>query len=375
LVHINQPSRQLALLRGDILQALSEVADSGRWIKGERTSAFEHAFAGFCGVSHCLGVANGTDALELALRALESAGKEVITVANAGGYTTTACRLVGAKPVYVDVEEDSLLLDLDAAIHALTRQTRAIVVTHLYGSAVDVEDLRGRLHKAQRDDVMIIEDCAQAHGACVRGRRVGSLGDLGTFSFYPTKNLGALGDAGAIVCADEVLFEEVVALHQYGWVRRYESQLPYGRNSRMDEMQAAVLLVKLPYLDQWNDQRRAIVRGYQEAVQGSGTRLAVKDAPECVAHLAVIRTRAREAFRKGFEQRGIMTDVHYPKLDCDQASQRNLPMDVRGLAVSRQQTNEILTLPCFPELTSGERSTVADALHELAMREKSPRCE
>ncbi|HWR59799.1 MAG TPA: DegT/DnrJ/EryC1/StrS family aminotransferase, partial [Thermodesulfovibrionales bacterium] len=264
-VAVQDPKRQYELLKKDIDRCVLSVLESGRWLFGERVKAFEMSFAGYCGVKYAHSVANATDGLELALVSAGARGREVITAANAGGYTTTACRIVGAVPVYVDVDPDSLLMSLPAALAAVTPATAAVVVTHLYGRLADVVGVRSSLVSMGREDIIIIEDCAQAHGAVRDGRHAGSLGDIGIYSFYPTKNLGGMGDGGAIVCNDDSLSDHLAQLRQYGWRERYHSVVPYGRNSRMDEIQAAILGVKLPHLMEWNARRRRIVRCYKDA--------------------------------------------------------------------------------------------------------------
>jgi dTDP-3-amino-2,3,6-trideoxy-4-keto-D-glucose/dTDP-3-amino-3,4,6-trideoxy-alpha-D-glucose/dTDP-2,6-dideoxy-D-kanosamine transaminase len=367
LVPLQNPKRQYLALETDIRHAIDAVLDSGRYIFGTHTSAFEAAFAQFCGVDHCISVGNGTDALELALRAVGcSAGGQVITVANAGGYTTTVCRAIGSVPVYVDVVQDSLTLDISAAIAAVTAQTQAIVVTHLYGIAVDVLALREKLAAIGRSDIAVIEDCAQAHGASLQGQLVGSLGTLGTFSFYPTKNLGALGDGGAIVCQDAQLAQKLRQLRQYGWSEQYKSTVPYGRNSRLDELQAAILLQKLPYVHTWNDRRRAIVEAYRQAAPDTLQILGYPDQ-RYVAHLCIAMHPERDRCRAQLQAAEIMTGIHYPILDFDQPSATGLDQVIHPTPVSQMAVCQIFTLPCFPELTDDEIEYVCSKLTLLAI--------
>lgn len=362
-VPVQDPRRQYERLKEEIDQAVLAVLASGRWLFGAQVRDFETALASYCQVKHAYSVGNGTDALELALVVAGARGREVITVANAGGYTTTACRIVGAVPVYVDIDPDSLLMALPEALSALTPQTAAIVITHLYGRLANVPAFREGLSSLGRDDVTIIEDCAQAHGSTRNGFPAGSIGDIGTFSFYPTKNLGAMGDAGAIVCEDDGLGQRISQLRQYGWRERYHSVVPYGRNSRMDEIQAAILQVKLPYLDTWNARRRQIVQHYHEAAPEP---LVVWNdhSNTFVAHLAVARHPEREPFRRSLHSLGVSTEIHYPILDCDQPSQQDAPRVVRSLDVTRRAAQEIFTLPCFPEMTDEEVSFVSECLQK-----------
>jgi dTDP-4-amino-4,6-dideoxygalactose transaminase len=317
-------------------------------------------------VEHCIPVANATDGLELALRSVGvRPGDEVITVANAGGYTMTACRIVGAHPVWVDVTNATLSLDIGCIDEVLGEQTKVVVATHLYGIMVDVEALRTTLDRLGAGHVRIIEDCAQAHGAAMRGRKAGSLGDIGVFSFYPTKNLGALGDAGAVVTNDPKLADGVLKLHQYGWSERFYSEVPMGRNSRMDEIQAAILVTKLPHLERWNAERRQAFRRYKRKLKPP--LCVVGPDSDCnVAHLAVVRTPQRDHFRARMAAEGIGTAVHYPVLDCEQISQRSLPGRRFPLRESKRAVQEIVTLPCFPGLTEAELDRIVSTANRIA---------
>ena len=364
VVPVQDPLRQYRRLQETLERATLATFASGRWLFGPQVQSFEQAFARFCGVPTALAVGNGTDALELALLAAKAKGREVITVANAGGYTTAACRVIGATPVYVDIEADSLVISIPAALAAVTAHTAAIVVTHLYGRLADVQCLRTGLDAVGRGDVAIIEDCAQAHGAIRTGQRAGSFGNLATFSFYPTKNLGAMGDGGAILCRTEHDRQVLTELRQYGWRERYNCAVPFGRNSRMDEVQAAILLCKLPHLDDWNARRRDIVGRYRAAATASFTGWG-EDSPASVAHLAVTRHPERDRVRQILHDAGVGTDIHYPILDCEQIGQQGLPMVVHDLGEARRAVSEILTLPCFPEMTDDEVTLVCDCLGRL----------
>jgi dTDP-4-amino-4,6-dideoxygalactose transaminase len=365
---MNDAARAFDAFREPILAAVTETLASGAWLNGSRTRKFADAFAQFVGTKYCVPLANGTDALELAMRALMMArgtkGSEIITVTNAGGYAVSAARQLGLVPVFVDVERESQLLEARGVVAALGPKTAMVVVTHLYGGAVDVPQLRGLIDAAGYRDLPIIEDCAQAHGATVGSARVGSLGTIATFSFYPTKNLGAAGDAGVIVTSDSKLYELVERLRQYGWSSRYQVSVPNGRNSRMDEIQAAVLLTLLPQLETMNDKRRRIFDAYRTAAGDRISFLAFKS--NSVVHLAVALCRERERLRGFLDDRAIATDVHYPVLDCDQMGWRGSPHRIgpRGIEISRASVAEIVTLPCFPWLTDVEVGRVVDALAE-----------
>jgi dTDP-4-amino-4,6-dideoxygalactose transaminase len=339
---INDLKRHNRALEGELKEAINRVLARGWYILGPEVEAFEHEFAAYCGVKACVGVANGTDALELALRALDvPPGGSVATVANAGMYSTTAILSIGARPLYVDVSEESMNMDPER----LTRDVAAIVVTHLYGRMADVRRIRAIADSA---GIPMIEDCAQAHGAEVDGRRAGAWGTLGCFSFYPTKNLGSLGDGGAIVTNDTALAAKIRSLRQYGWTSKYRSTIAGGRNSRLDELQAAILRTKLPHLDGWNERRREIARQYGAARVDSSY----------VVHLYVVRTPSRDQLRQTLAAAGIATDVHYPIPDYRQESV-SLPLN---LPVTEKCCSEVLTLPCFPEMTGNEIEDVRNRL-------------
>jgi aminotransferase EvaB len=361
-VPINDPVRLYRRLQPDIDAVVAQVLSSGGWIDGPFTDRFAADFAAWCGVARCVPVGNGTDALELALRALTvGPGDEVITVANAGGFATSACRLVGATPVWIDVRPDTLGLDTDRIAEAVGERTKVVVATHLYGIVVDVSAIRHALDRIGRSDVRIVEDCAQAHGAIRDGRRAGSLGDIATFSFYPTKNLGALGNAGAVVTNDHGLAERVTRLRFYGWRQQFRKELPFGRNGRMDEIQAAVLCVKLKHVDDWNAERRQILARYAAAAPVTA-RIVGSSDPANACHHAILRTPDRPAAARAMADAGIATAVHYPILDCDQPSELGLPGRKMPLPVSERARDEILTLPCYPGLTEAEIEQVARAL-------------
>lgn len=275
-------------------------------------------------------------------------------VANAGGYGTAAIRAAGAEPLFVDVEPEFMLMDPSSLEARITARTRAVIATHLYGRMADMPRL---LAVTAPRGLAVIEDCAQAHGALVQGKRAGAWGAAGCFSFYPTKNLGALGDGGAIVTSDAGLAERARRLRQYGWASKYRSTLAGGRNSRLDEMQAALLAVKLPLVDGWNERRRAIARRYDEALAASRAR-----GSSDVAHLYVLRVRDRDAARTRLAAAGIGTDVHYPIPDHLQESARGERWAACSLPVTEQCCREVLSVPCFPELTAEEVERVAAAL-------------
>lgn len=361
----NDPKREYLKLSSKIDEAVSRVFRKGNYLHGEETKLFEEEFAAYCNVPHCITVANGTDALEIALRALECHNAEVITVANAGGYSTCACNIVGATPVYIDIESTTLSLSLEAVANALTPKTKAIIATHLYGLAVDVPRLRQILNSVGRADVMIIEDCAQAHGARLYGQLVGSFGDVAGFSFYPTKNLGAIGDGGALLTKSDELAQRIKRLKQYGWGKKYNNVDYQGRNSRLDELQAAILRVKLPELDNNNTRRRTIINSYQESLP-QGMRIVAREDESFVGHLCIVCCDNRDEARTALSNSGVPTDIHYPVLDCDQPMMLNQKKRSLSLSVSRDAVKRIFSLPCFPEMTELEVQHVCRHLSLIA---------
>lgn len=361
MLPLNDTSRISPLVFSNCFNDISNVIKSGRWLFGSYTEKFSKDFAQYIGTDFCLPVANGTDALEIALRALnDSYDGEIITVANAGGYTSTACRLVGLKPVYIDIDKASLLMDITDLSRVLSKKTVAIVVTHLYGRAVDVSKVKSELIRLGYDNVKIIEDCAQAHGAKVRGECVGSFGDISTFSFYPTKNLGALGDAGAILTSNKTLFLKASKISQYGWNGKYNIEIDHSRNSRMDELQAAILLNLLPFLDDWNERRRYIYKEYSKINSSSIEFFKCFDESN-VVHLAIVRIKNREKFIEHMKENGVSADIHYPILDVNQNAWSGLVND-KNLSNSKEALKEIVTIPCFPTMKDYEIELVCNAL-------------
>lgn len=367
------PMNDLGCASGDlqsIIDAVSSVVRSGWFINGPRNLEFGKAFSACVNSKHFIGVGNGTDALQLALLALASrAGKlnhihdtEVVTVANAGGYTSTACFSVGCVPVYCDVNEDDQLLCADSAVAALTEKTICVVATHLYGGGVDVPKLRAKMDDAGFRHVAILEDCAQAHGLHTPTGPAGSQADIATFSFYPTKNLGGMGDGGAVVTNDEELKRLVEQFRQYGWSSKYHISAPCGINSRLDEIQAAILTVRLGKLDEDNAKRSAIHDAYAAALPPEIK--IVKSKIGNVAHLAVIKTAWRNELLSHMSKNNIATDIHYPILDPRQPGwqQANFRIGPSGLKVSEKSVGEIVSIPCFAQMNGEQIRRVCDAL-------------
>lgn len=347
----------------DLLGAISRVVGRKHYVLGEEVNRFQEAFASYIGTAFCVGVGNGSDALELALRALGIArDDEVACVANAGFYAPTAIYAVGAKPVYIDIAPDTMTMSSDSLVSQLQgRQVKAVIVTHLYGQCADVPKL---LAACTARGIPLIEDCAQAHGAMINGRRAGSFGAMGCFSFYPTKNLGAIGDGGALVTSDPVLHDHIQKLRQYGWDKKYHVGLAGGRNSRLDEVQAAVLRDKLAWLDRWNEQRRDTARRYSQALSALPLRLPTSLADDYVAHLYVVRTPHRDPLKAHLASLGVSTDIHYP-IPCHlqpayRDDQANGPLDQ-----CVEACNQVLTLPCYPGMPASDTDRVIAAVQQF----------
>ena len=363
MLQINNLSARLARHQALLDAALARVTASGWLVLGPEVRQFEHAFAARIGAAHCIGVASGSDALELALRALGvGAGMQVATVANAGMYASLAILAAGAAPRFMDVSPLTHLAGLEQVRGALDAGAGAVVVTHLYGQALP--DIAPIARLCAERGVALLEDCAQAHGAQVDGRCAGSFGDAASFSFYPTKNLGALGDGGAVVTSSAAVAAAVTRLRQYGWGAKYRVELAGGRNSRLDEMQAALLSALLPALDGDNRRRRAIARRYDSAIDHPHVRLPERPGSEAgyVAHLYVLRSARRDALRAHLHGMGVGAEVHYPLPDHRQPLFGSRYADLR-LAHSEQLAGEVLTLPCYPEMSDAQVDQVAAAVN------------
>jgi len=357
---INDLKRHNGPLMPALEEAVVRVLRSGWFILGSEVESFEREFANYCGVDFCIGVANGTEALELALRALEiGPGDEVATVANAGMYSTTAILAAGAQPVFADIDPDTLLLSATTLQNAVTTNTKAVIVTHLYGRMADMPALSAF---AKRSGIHLIEDCAQAHGASLADKKAGSWGELACFSFYPTKNLGALGDGGAVVTVSVTLYERLRQLRQYGWASKYCAVVTGGRNSRLDEIQAAILRVKLPWLDGWNQRRREIAKAYSKGIQHPDIRCLSVPDEGYVGHLYILRTAKRELLRRYLQEQGIATDIHYPIPDHRQPALKARYNHIT-LPHTESATTEVITLPCFPEMTETETNELITTIN------------
>lgn len=352
--------RQYAALKPEVDAAIADVLERGAFILGAEVAAFEREFATYCGVSHAVGVGSGTEALHLALRACDiGPGDEVITVAHTAVATVAAIELTGARPVLVDIESRRATLNPAQLEAAITPRTRAVIPVHLYGCPAELAPI---LEVARRYHLRVVEDCAQAHGAVYKGQRVGSWGDLAAFSFYPTKNLGAYGDGGAIVTDDPTLSERLRLLREYGWAERYVSHSK-GLNSRLDELQAAILRVKLRHLDVWNARRRALAQQYTTLLRDSGLQLPFEPPDGAhVYHLYVVRTPQREALRAFLSERGIGTLIHYPVPVHLQPAYADLGYRPGSLPETEAAAAQVLSLPLYPELREDEIEAVCNAI-------------
>lgn len=338
-----------------VMSALFDVVTSGRFVHGHHHESFEDEFARYLGANHCVGVASGSDALELILRAHDiGQWDRVLTVANAGGYATAAILKVGAVPVFADVDW-SLTMDPDCIDETLD----AVIVTHLFGQMANMPEITERCN---RFGTLLVEDCAQASGAMMHGVKAGAWGEAAAFSFYPTKNLAALGDAGAVVCRNHVAADRVRSLREHGWGPHERGRILHtnGMNSRLDEMQAAVLRHRLSELDGSNLRRIEILSMYQQSLPEHVGHFAFRGVGlEHVAHLAVVVCQDRDSLRAHLEHRGIGTAVHYPLLDHQQPAWEFQNVNV---PVSDHMAGRVLTIPCFPTMTDDEIERVCEAL-------------
>jgi dTDP-4-amino-4,6-dideoxygalactose transaminase len=361
------PGAGYRALRGEIDAAVARVLQSGWYILGQELRAFEAEFAAWLGATTAVGCGNGTDALALALRALGvGPGMSVVTVSHTAVATVAAIEMVGATPVLIDIEPDFYTMDPAELAEVLAHPPadvppiRAVIPVHLYGQPVALAPI---VQACRRHGVAMIEDCAQAHGATIGGRKVGTFTEIATFSFYPTKNLGALGDAGLLATQDAKLGADIAALRQYGWRTHYISDL-VGVNSRLDEMQAAILRVKLHHLDAQNARRQAVAAAYDAALAGLSLKPpARRDGTGHVYHLYVLRTTERAALQTRLREAGIGTGIHYPSPVHQQPAYRGRvalgPSGCRATEIAAQQ---VLSLPIFPELTDAQVTQVCDAL-------------
>jgi dTDP-4-amino-4,6-dideoxygalactose transaminase len=361
-------------LKDELDAAYRRVMESGWYILGNEVAAFESEFASYCETSHCIGVANGLDALHLIVRAYGiGPGDEVIVPANTYIATWLAVTHAGATPVPVEPDARTCNIDTQRIETAITARTKAIMVVHLYGQPADMDAINAIVAKVNQSRVtshasplVVIEDCAQAHGARYKGRRAGSLGDAAGFSFYPGKNLGAIGDGGAVTTNDPELAERIRVLRNYGSRIKYHNEV-IGFNSRLDELQAALLRVKLTRLDEWNERRRMVAAHYLQGLAGKA-QLTLPHVPEWsepVWHLFVVRHAQRDALQKGLTAAGIGTMIHYPIPPHLQPAYADLKWQEGDFLISERMAKEVLSLPMGPHLTETEYSSVSMSIRKV----------
>lgn len=344
----------------EIRDAIERVLTSGHYILGPEVEAFEHEFSAYLGGGYCVGVANGTEAIELALRAVGvKTGDVVATVANTVTATVSAIEQIGAKPLFVEIDAETMTMSAGALADALQKQpsVRAVLPVHLYGHPADMPAI---MEVAERAGVRVVEDCAQSHGACIRGAKAGTFGHAAASSFYPTKNLGAIGDGGAVFTRDVKMADRVRQLRQYGWRERYIADIP-GRNSRLDELQAAILRVKLPHLEPENAMRRAFAERYIWRLQGAvDLKLPITRRGMTHAfHQFTVRTPKRDALRQHLLGRQISCGVLYPVPVHRQPAYAQPDL---SLPETEKACAEVLCLPCHPGLKTGDIDSIADEI-------------
>lgn len=364
-------TRQYKKIKGEILSATQRVYEKGRFILGEEVSAFEKKFSHYCGVRYGVGVGSGTDALYLALKAAGiGEGDEVVTVANSFVATALAISFTGAKPLFVDIDPKTYTMDPNHLELLLKhqkakgsrRKIKAILPVHLYGHPAEMDSI---MEIANRYELIVIEDACQAHGAKYGKKKVGSFGAMGCFSFYPTKNLGGYGDGGMVVTNHKRHDQNLRLLRCYGERKKYEHILK-GHNSRLDEIQAAILRVKLKYLDQWNGERRRKAKIYTQMLSPLGVVCpSEKKGVRHVYHLYTIKTKKRDSLQTFLKKRGIETLIHYPIPIPLQKAYRELEYHKRDLPLTNQWSRKILSLPFFPEMKESEMEEVAEGIRSF----------
>ena len=362
MILMNDFKAEPAEIREAQLEATRRVLESGWYVLGSECQAFERSWAEACDSRHCVGVGNGMDAIELALRGLHiGAGDEVITTPMTAFATVLAILRAGATPVLADIDPSSGLLDPQSVKRCLSARTRAMVLVHLYGQVRDMGTWQSLCEQA---GIALIEDCAQAHLARLGGRSAGSFGKAGAWSFYPTKNLGAVGDGGALVCSDDELAARVARLRNYGQSERYYHP-ELGMNSRLDELQAALLAVRLKWLPGFTQTRREIAQTYRQELRNPAVELlaAPQEADAHVYHLFVVRCAARDRLQAHLKDAGVQTLVHYPVPVHHQQTCRDLRRDQQGLAQAERHGQVCLSLPCHPQMSAAQVEQVVSAVN------------
>ena len=364
MIRCANPLEQYNSYKKEIDTAISSVLTKGNYILGDEVKSFEQEFSDFIGVDYGIGVGNGTDALLVALKACGVGPEdEVITVSHTAVATATSIIMSGAKPVLVDIEPNFYSIDLSKLESAITEKTKAIILVHLYGCPAEIENIK---KITKKHNIFLIEDCAQAHGAVYKDSKVGSFGDLSCFSFYPTKNLGAIGDGGMVLTKDDSLAERCFELREYGWKERYSSST-FGWNTRLDEIQAAILRVKLKYLDIDNKKRKRIAQMYKELLDDSIIELP-KERKESshVYHLFVIQSDNRDSLMEYLHQKDIFVNIHYPLPIHLQPFYKSI-LQTKELKITESIAKKILSLPMYPELLDEEVEEVSVAVNNFDM--------
>lgn len=356
----SNPKANYLAHKDEIDAAIARVLDSGWYILGQEVTAFEKEFAAYIGARFAIGLGSGTEALHLALMACNiGEDDEVITVSHTAVATVAAIELCGATPVLVDIDLNTYTIDPNHVESAITQQTKAVIAVHLYGHPADMESV---MNVAHRHGLWVIEDCAQSHGSVYKGRITGTWGHVAAFSFYPTKNLGAIGDGGIVVTDDPDFAERARLLREYGWRQRYISDLP-GLNSRLDELQAAILRVKLRYLDEENQKRQALAEIYDKMLSTTSLTLPMRmQMVKHVYHQYVIRSKHRNSLQEFLREKGVGTLIHYPFPVHQQPAYRDRVRCALSMVNTEKVACEILSLPMYPELTSEEAHHVAETI-------------
>jgi dTDP-4-amino-4,6-dideoxygalactose transaminase len=350
-------------LRDEVLPALDRVCQTSAFVQGVEVEAFETAFAEYCGTKHCVALSSGTAALHLGLLALGvQPGDEVITTPNTFLATVEAISYCGAQPVLVDIDPATANIDANLIERAITRRTRAILPVHLYGRPADMDAIRSI---ASRHKIRVLEDAAQAHGARYRGKRVGGLADAAAFSFYPTKNLGAYGEGGALTTDDDLIAQFARAARSHGQTARYDHEF-VGYNYRMQGFQGAVLRIKLHYLNAWTEKRRAIAREYRRALANARLDLPVDDSrDECVYHQFVIYVNSRCSVISKLADKGVETSIHYPKPVHLQPAYSSLGDPLGTYPLAERACDRVLSLPIFPSMTAEQVNHVVNSVSDV----------
>ena len=364
MIPCTDPSAQFSKYKIEINESINRVLSSNQYILGPEVSALEYEFADYIGANYCLGVANGTDALEIALRSLDIGyGDEVITVSHTAVATIAAIEAAGAVPKMVDIESEYYTINSDCLIKAISSKTKAVIVVHLYGQACELDEI---LKICNEKGIFLIEDVSQAHGSSYNGKKLGSFGDVACFSCYPTKNLGAIGDAGLLLTNNQSIFKKAKMMREYGWINRVS--MIQGRNSRLDEIQAAILRVKLKYLDESISKRRHIAKIYNQNLPRNIIDIPIERPKSFHSfHLYVVKTKYRDTLTDILTTSGIQTGIHYPIPVHKQPAYRQRCLTSGVLEVTESLSNQILSLPMYPELSLHDANYICKVICEAGM--------